>query len=201
MVLNAVSVFNYARHSNGKMGSIWAQTRPGGCDYDQYWSEIRYLGYWQMPLDYLQKIEPLSFPRIGNTRDRPVGDQMRPLYFAWSIYVLKPIIFKFYSNTENMVGREGTNEKQISKTYIAEQISKTYIAKHISKTQSETVHSQDFLFFIHTCILLLIYRLFVSTGVQYFFLLFVGAFVLSLHFFVVGREKERGGRGHEKLYW
>ena len=78
----AVSIFNYGA-SNGKLiGSIWAQSLAGGCDYQQYFSEVRYGGYYQMPLDYLHKVELLSFERIGPAKKRPVGDQLTPSYVA-----------------------------------------------------------------------------------------------------------------------
>jgi hypothetical protein len=77
----AVSVFNYASRRDGLLGSTWAQSMPGGCDYEQYWSEVRYGAYWQMPLNYHNKVETMSFPIIGRAKDRPVGDQMRPPYF------------------------------------------------------------------------------------------------------------------------
>ena len=35
-----------------------------------------------MPLDYLYKDEFIEFPAIGTTKERPVGAQMRPPYFA-----------------------------------------------------------------------------------------------------------------------
>ena len=78
---NAVSVFNYAAHEGDKLGSIWAQSIAGGCTYTQHWSEIRYGGYWQMPLDYLYNVAAMEFPVIGTTKNRPVGAQMRPPYF------------------------------------------------------------------------------------------------------------------------
>ena len=76
----AVSVFNYASRRDGLLGSIWAQSMPGGCDYEQYWSGVLYGAYWQMPLNYHNKVETMSFPKIGFAKDRPVGDQMRPPY-------------------------------------------------------------------------------------------------------------------------
>ena len=76
----AVSVFNYASRRDGLLGSTWAQSMPGGCDYEQYWSGVLYGAYWQMPLNYHNKVETMSFPKIGFAKDRPVGDQMRPPY-------------------------------------------------------------------------------------------------------------------------
>ena len=76
----AVSVFNYASRRDGLLGSTWAQSMPGGCDYEQYWSGVLYGAYWQMPLNYHNKVETMSFPKIGLAKDRPVGDQMRPPY-------------------------------------------------------------------------------------------------------------------------
>jgi len=73
----AVSVFHYAAHHGDVLGSIWAQSMAGGCDYEQYWSQVRYGRYWQMPLNYLNKIDTMSFPRVGPAKERPVGDQMR----------------------------------------------------------------------------------------------------------------------------
>ena len=86
MVMNAVSIFNYAKRRDGQMGSIWAQTRAHGCIYDQWWCQSLYGAYYQMPLNYLNDIGPMTFPQIGSTKDRPVGDQMRPPYFASILY-------------------------------------------------------------------------------------------------------------------
>ena len=78
----AVSVFNYGTQRSTSMGptigSIWASSLPGGCLYDQYFVPIPYGGHWTMPLDYLDKIEPMEFEAIGKPKDRPVGAQMRP---------------------------------------------------------------------------------------------------------------------------
>lgn len=74
---NAVSIFNYPIHEDDELGSMWAQSLPGGYTYRQYWSRVQYGGYWQMPLDYLLKVDDLDFPAIGLTKDRPVGAQMR----------------------------------------------------------------------------------------------------------------------------
>ena len=82
----AISVFNYAARRDGVLGSTWAQSMPGGCDYEQYWSGVLYGAHWQMPLNYLNKIETMSFPKIGQAKDRPVGDQMRLHNFAKLLY-------------------------------------------------------------------------------------------------------------------
>ena len=78
----AVSAFNYGTQRQGssgyELGSIWAQTLPGGCTYEQFYSAIPYGGMWPMPLNYLNRIENMEFVAIGAAKDRPVGAQMRP---------------------------------------------------------------------------------------------------------------------------
>ena len=78
----AVSVFNYAAHHNGMLGSIWAQTKSGGYSYQRFFSTVQYGGYWQMPLDYLDRVVDVTFPAIGQAKDRAVGAQMRPTYLV-----------------------------------------------------------------------------------------------------------------------
>ena len=83
---NPYSAFEHAGYGYGKLGTIFAFSLPHGCDYDRFWSPIRYGGYWQLLLKKLCKISNMSFPRIGDTKDRPVGDQMRlsrPNYFLY----------------------------------------------------------------------------------------------------------------------
>ena len=76
-----VSAFNYGRSLAGAPGSIWASTLAGGCDYEQHWGEALYGGYTKMPIDYLTPIEMISFSRLGTTKERAIGDQMRtPVY-------------------------------------------------------------------------------------------------------------------------
>ena len=48
----------------------------GGTFYEQHWSDALY-GFTTVPLDYLEKIEPIVFERIGDTKERAIGDQMR----------------------------------------------------------------------------------------------------------------------------
>ena len=95
---NAVSVFNYAKHEDGELGSIWAQSLPGGCAYQQYWSRAQYGGYWQMPLDYLLKADSIEFPAIGSTKDRPVGTQMRHYLTSQGKPYTELVIFKNYED-------------------------------------------------------------------------------------------------------
>ena len=74
---NPFSAFEYAGYGCGTLGSIFASSLAGGCDYNRYYSYVRYGGYWQLPLNNLGRIDTMSFLRIGDTKDRPVGDQMR----------------------------------------------------------------------------------------------------------------------------
>ena len=75
---NPYSAFEHAGYGYGKLGSIFASSLPHGCDYDRFWSPVRYGGYWQLPLNNLGDIGAMNFPRLGDTKNRPVGDQMRP---------------------------------------------------------------------------------------------------------------------------
>ena len=74
---NPFSAFEYAGYGYGTLGSIFASSLSGGCDYVQCYNYVRYGGYWQLPLNNLGRIGTMSFPRIGDTKDRPVGDLMR----------------------------------------------------------------------------------------------------------------------------
>ena len=77
---NGVSAFHYPVVAHYPEGSIWACTLSGGCDYEQHWTAALYGGYVQMPLNYLNQVETISFERIGTCKERPIGDQMRQLY-------------------------------------------------------------------------------------------------------------------------
>ena len=61
MVMNAD-----AKRRDDQIDSIWAQARPHGCSYNQYWCRSLYGAYYQMPLNYLNNIGPMTFPQIDS---------------------------------------------------------------------------------------------------------------------------------------
>ena len=95
---NPFSAFEYAGYGYDTLGTIFASSLPHGCNYDRFWMPVRYGGYWQLPLNTMQQIKPIGFPRIGKTIDRPVGNQMRHFLTVNGQPYKEYIIFKNYAD-------------------------------------------------------------------------------------------------------